>query len=82
MFSNVVSTDPTARVEDPTLANYSDIRKTEEDNERFTTTMAKEELAHQMSSLNEEVKQAKEENERKVQQEKVNEMRREAERAW
>ena len=44
--------------------------------------MANEELAHHMEALNAEVKRRNEENERLAQQEKVNEMRREAERVW
>ena len=44
--------------------------------------MAKEELSRQMKDLNEEVRTAKEEQERIVHFEMVAEMKREAERAW
>ena len=44
--------------------------------------MANEELARHMEALNEEVRNAKEENERRAHQEIVNQMRRESEQAW
>ena len=56
MFSISNSEEPTNRIEEPTLAGYTIVKKTEEENERFTTTMANEELARHMEALNEEVK--------------------------
>ena len=48
MFSKEGSEDPTSRMDEPILANYSYVKKTDEENERFTTSMANEELARHM----------------------------------
>ena len=50
--------------------------------QRLSTTMAKEELAHHMRALNDEVKQANEDKARKEKLEKAAEMKRVAEQAW